>query len=124
LATFLVKGIAAYCESVLMNRTGQRIIADLQHRLVTHLVHADLAFFHANPTGTLVSRFTNDVNLLRGAVSNTLTNVAKDFLGVLFLFGVMLYQDPLLPLIALVGFPTAILPIARLGRRLRVASAK
>src|SRR4051812_49234096 len=25
LATFLVKGIAAYCESVLMNRTGQRI---------------------------------------------------------------------------------------------------
>jgi subfamily B ATP-binding cassette protein MsbA len=123
LATFTVKGAASYFESVLMNRTGQRIIADMQQRLIDHLVHADLAFFHANPTGTLVSRFTNDVNLLRGAVSNTLTNVGKDFLGVLFLFGVMMYQDWLLTLVALVGFPTAILPIARIGKRMRRVSA-
>jgi ATP-binding cassette, subfamily B, bacterial MsbA len=122
-ATFAVKGLAAYVESVLMNQTGQRIIADMQSRLIGHLVHADLAFFHANPTGTLVSRFTNDVNLLRGAVSNTLTNVGKDSLGVLFLFGVMLFQDWELTLIALVGFPTAILPIARVGRRMRRVSA-
>jgi subfamily B ATP-binding cassette protein MsbA len=123
LATFTVKGLAAYFESVLMNRVGQRIIADMQRRLIEHLVHADLAFFHANPTGTLVSRFTNDVNLLRGAVSNTLTNVGKDFLGVVFLFGVMMYQDWLLTLVALVGFPTAILPIARVGKRMRRVSA-
>src|SRR6185503_6199669 len=76
-----------------------------------------------NPTGTLVSRFTNDVNMLRGAVSNTLTNVGKDFLGVVFLFGVMLFQDWQLTVVALIGFPTAILPITKIGRRMRRVSA-
>lgn len=123
LATFLIKGLASYGESVVMNTTGQRIISDIQQRLFGHLVHADLAFFHAHPTGTLVSRFTNDVGLMRNLVSSTLTGLGKDALGVIFLVAVMIRQDWVLTLVAFVGFPTAILPIARLGKRMRKVSA-
>jgi subfamily B ATP-binding cassette protein MsbA len=66
----LVKGIAMYGQTVTLNRIGQRIIADLQTRMFAQLMRADLQFFHDNPTGKLISRLTNDVNLMRdsGAV--------------------------------------------------------
>ncbi len=60
LGSRLVKGIADYGEAVLMNRVGQRVIADVQKALFKRLIHADLAYFHGHPTGALISRFTND----------------------------------------------------------------
>ncbi|HUA53998.1 MAG TPA: ABC transporter ATP-binding protein [Candidatus Sulfotelmatobacter sp.] len=122
LVVFAIKGLAAYGEAVVMNGVGQRIVADLQAALFDRLIHADLAFFNDTPTGALISHFTNDANLLRGAVSSTLTGIGKDALTLVFLVGVMFYQDWLLALIAFFAFPTAFLPIARLGRRMRRVS--
>lgn len=123
LIVFAVKGLATYGQGVTMNYVGMRIIADVQTKMFGHVISADLAFFHANATGTLVSRFTNDANMLRGAVSNALTGIGKDSLTLIFLIGVMFYQDWLLALISFFAFPTAILPIVRLGRRMRKVSA-
>ncbi len=123
LAVFVVKGLAVYGQAVTMNYVGMRIIADVQRRLFDHVIGADLAFFHANPTGTLVSRFTNDANMLRGAVSDALTGIGKDSLTLIALVAVMFYQDWVLALVSFFAFPTAILPIARLGRRMRRVSA-
>ena len=61
----IVKGIADYGDTVLMSRVGQRVITDVQAALYARLIRADLAYFNANASGTLISRFTNDVNLLR-----------------------------------------------------------
>jgi subfamily B ATP-binding cassette protein MsbA len=119
----LVKGLADYGEAVLMNRVGQRVIVDVQRALFARLMRADLAFFHANPTGTLISRFTTDAALLRGAAANVLGAVGKDALTVAFLVGVMFYQDWLLALISFFVFPLAIRPIVGIGRRMRRVSA-
>ena len=55
LALAVVKGLCDYSCAVLMTRTGQRIIADVQKALFARLMRADLAYFHAHPTGTPVS---------------------------------------------------------------------
>ncbi len=123
MATFLIKGFASYGQAVVMNRVGQRIVADLQKRMFDHVIHADLAFFNNAQTGVLISRFTNDASLLRSAVSNTLTGIGKDFLTLVSLIGVMFYQDWRLALISFVAFPAAILPINKLGRRMRRVSS-
>jgi subfamily B ATP-binding cassette protein MsbA len=122
LAVFVIKGAATYGEAVTMNYMGMRIIADMQIRMFDHVIGADLAFFHANSTGTLVSRFTNDANMLRSAVSNALTGIGRDTLTLIFLLGVMFYQDWLLAIISFFAFPTAVLPIVRLGKRMRKVS--
>ena len=119
LVTFGVKGLANYGQSVLMSYVGQRIITDTQHRLYAHLSRMDLGFFHRTPTGTLISRFTNDINMMRAAVSNALTGIGKDFLTLIFLVGVMFLQDWVLALIAFFIFPIAIMPIVKLGQRIR-----
>ena len=123
LVVFATKGFATYGQGVLMNHVGMRIIADVQAKMFDHVIGADLAFFQANATGGLISRFTNDANMLRSAVSNALTGIGKDTLTLISLVGVMFYQDWLLALISFFAFPTAIWPIVRLGRRMRKVSA-
>ena len=123
LAIALVKGGAGYGEAVLMNFVGQRIVADMQARMFGHLMRADLAFFHANSTGKLISRFLTDANLLQSGVSRALTGIIKDSLTLVFLVALMFYQDWILALIAFVAFPLGMMPIVHIGRRMRRVSA-
>jgi subfamily B ATP-binding cassette protein MsbA len=108
---------------VLMARAGQRVIADVQQALYARLMRADLAYFHARPSGTLISRFTNDTALLRNAAANVLGGIGKDAVTVVFLVALMFYQDWVLALVAFVAFPLAIHPIVGIGRRMRRVSA-
>jgi len=123
LATFAVKGAANYGQAVLMSVVGQRILTDMQIRLYAHLMRMDIAFFHANSTGRLISRFTNDINSMRMAVSNAMTSFGKDSLSLIFLVGVMFEKEWRLALIAFLVLPAAVIPIARLGKRMRKVSA-
>jgi len=123
LALALVKGLADYGEAVLMTRVGQRVIADVQIALFARLMRADLAYFHAHPSGTLISRFTSDAALLRNAAANVLGGIGKDAVTVVFLVGVMFYQDWLLALVSFFVFPLAIRPIVAIGHRIRRVTA-
>ena len=118
-----LKGIADYGESVLMVRVGQRLVTDVQITLFARLMRADLAYFTAHPSGRLISRFINDVALLRNAAANVLAAIGKDAVTVVFLVGVMFYQDWLLALVSFFAFPLAIRPIVGIGRRMRRVSA-
>jgi len=118
----LIRGVATYGQAVLMAFVGQRVIADLQSRVFAHILRFDLAFFQDTASGRLVSRLTNDVNMMRNAVSNALTGMVKDSLTLLFLIGVMFEKDWKLALIACVVFPIALYPIAKIGRRMRRVS--
>jgi ATP-binding cassette, subfamily B, bacterial MsbA len=118
-----VKGIANYAQAVLMTTVGQRVVADIQLALFGRLMRADLAFFHAHPTGTLISRFTNDANLLRGAATTVLAGLGKEAVTALFLIVLMFYQDWMLAIIAFIAFPLALRPIVKIGKRMRRVSA-
>ena len=119
LAAFAVKAAAAYAHETLMAFVGQRIVADTQARLVAHLLHQDVAAVQARHSGTLLSRFTFDVQQMRFAVSQAVLTLGRDSLSVVFLVGVMLYQQWMLACVFLVVTPLSIYPIHRLGRRIR-----
>lgn len=122
LGIFILKGLSGFGESVSLIYVGQRIIGDIQKRLFDHFMHADLAYFHHNSSGTLVSRVINDVNLMRNAVTTALVSMGKDLLSLIFLIGLMFYQDWLLASIAFFVFPVALLPIVKIGKKMRKVS--
>jgi ATP-binding cassette, subfamily B, bacterial MsbA len=119
----IVKGFADYGDAVLMSRVGLRVVTDVQNALYARLIRADLAYFNANSSGTLISRFTNDVGLLRNAAANVLAAIGKDAVTVVFLMGLMFYQDWVLALASCFAFPLAIRPIVGIGKRMRRVSA-
>ncbi len=119
LATFVIKGASNYAQATLMAYVSLNIVADIQNRLYRHLTDLDIGFFHHNATGTLVSRFLNDVGAMRVAVAHAITVFGKDMLSLIGLVIVMFVQDWQLALISFFVFPIAILPIAKIGRRMR-----
>ena len=123
IAITFTRGIASYGQSVLSQSMALRVIADLQKAMFTRVMHADLASVQSAPTGAHISRFTNDVNLMRDALSRSMTAMVRDFLTAVALIGMMFYYDWVLALIVIITFPIAGRPILRLGRRLRRASA-
>jgi subfamily B ATP-binding cassette protein MsbA len=120
---FVGGGIATYFHTVIMNQIGQRIVTDVQRQMYGHLLYADLAFFHANASGTLISRLTNDVGVMRQAMGECLTNSFKGGLTLAFLIGIMFYQDWRLSVATFVVFPVSAWFVARIGRRMRKLSA-
>ena len=122
LAVFVAKGLATYGEAVIMSVVGNRIVSEMQNQMFARLMGTDLAFFHHTSPGILVSRFINDVNLLRNGVTETVTGIGRDTLTLAALIAVMFYEDWVFALVAFFAFPTAIVPIVRVGRRMRKVS--
>lgn len=116
---FALRGFASYGEAITMSIIGQRIICDLQNRLFHHLMRLDLSFFHRTSSGELISRFTNDIMLMRYSVSNVVVGLGKDFISLIVLIGIMFYRDWLLASIAFFLLPSVILPISKVSRRMR-----
>ncbi len=122
-ATFAVKGLATYGQTLIMTRVGQTVLTDLQNRLFRHLLLMDLKFFAVHRTGALVSRLTTDINMMRLAVSTALTGLGRESLSIILLVAVMFYQDWLLASVAFIAFPATVIPLSTLGRRLRKVTA-
>jgi subfamily B ATP-binding cassette protein MsbA len=121
---FILKGLFDYGQSYLMSYVGQRIIADLREKIYNHIQSLSLSFFTRNPTGILMSRITNDVNLVQGAVTDAVTGLLKDVFTIVGLVSVIFYRDWKLAFVAMVVFPLAIYPIVKFGRKLRSYSTR
>jgi subfamily B ATP-binding cassette protein MsbA len=122
LATFVVNGITTFLHTIIMNKVSQSMIGDIQKKLFSHFMTLDLAFFHAHPSGQLISRVVNDVNVVRMALSETITNAGKNFMTFAFLTAVMVYQDWKLAIAAFIILPFSAGFIAHIGRKLRKIS--
>ncbi len=121
---FSVKALTEWGQTYLMSYVGQRIVAQLRQQLYDQLQSLPLSFFDRMPTGVLMSRVTNDVNLIQGAVSNAITGILKDPLTLVGLVAVMFTRDWHLSLIAMVVLPFAFFPVVKFGRMLRRISTK
>ncbi|WP_050765135.1 ABC transporter ATP-binding protein [Fulvimarina pelagi] len=120
--TFVVRGLATYGQGVILARIGNNIVARYQRRLFEKLTELSVDFFTDNRSAQLAARINQNVSGIRETLNLTITSLARDLLSLIFLVGVMLYQDPLLSGIALLAAPPIAFMIASLARKLRVAT--
>lgn len=121
---YMMKGGCSYAQTVLMNFIGQRIVADLRAELYRKIQTQSLTFFTKNPTGVLISRITNDVSYIQGAVSEAITSLLKDSFTLVCLIFVIFYRDWRLAIIAMFVFPLAVYPITKFGKKMRQVATR
>ncbi|MEZ4527345.1 MAG: ABC transporter ATP-binding protein [Desulfobacterales bacterium] len=119
---FFIRGAGAYGQDYFMNYVGQSIIRQLRNMLYNRIQDLPLTFFHAEKTGVLMSRITNDVNIVKEMVSSSVTSVLRDIFTVMGLGAVIFYRDWQMALFALIILPLAFYPIVAFGRRVRRVS--
>jgi ATP-binding cassette, subfamily B, multidrug efflux pump len=77
-ASLLVQGVAQYLMTYFTQWIGQRIIVDVRMQIFNKLQRLALRFFDRNPVGRLVTRVTNDVEVLNEMFSSGLVTVFAD----------------------------------------------
>lgn len=115
----LVSGIANYAQRILANAVALNAVGDLQKQMFGAMQRADYASFAREPVGNLISKFTNDVTVLSGALVRALSNIVKDVLTIVFVLAMMLYNNWQLTLLIGVIYPLAFWPIIVISKRLR-----
>jgi subfamily B ATP-binding cassette protein MsbA len=122
--TFLFRALVNFSHMYLMEYVGQRIVADLRNALNAHLQSLSLSYFHRHPTGTIISRVTNDTTLVREAITQALASMMRDATTLVALVIIAFIKDWFLALLAFVVFPAAILPLMQVYKKVRLLSRK
>jgi subfamily B ATP-binding cassette protein MsbA len=116
------RAIAMFGQAVATQSIVLRVIEGLQKRLFTALTRADLAQVAREAPARHAARFTTDAGLIREALSKAISGVA-DVFTVIGLVGSMLWMDWKMALLAALLYPIAAVPILKIGKRIRRASA-
>ena len=109
----LIIGIAAIRSAAMYGLAKQLAVLSLlvtrhiQKQIASHVIMADLGDIMSQPSGTFVSRMTNDVNIIREALVRLINNLIKDSLTIIVLIGVLISFDWMLTLIVLGIYPLA-----------------
>lgn len=118
----LVSGFFSVGQSYLNARVGQGVMRDLRSQLYDHLQRMGLGFFTRTRSGEVISRITNDVGGVQGAVTGTFTTIATNLITVVPTLIVMFILSWRLTLLSLAFLPIFIYPTRRVGRIRRLLS--
>jgi len=121
-AIFLVRGVFLYFGQYLTIRCGASAIRDLRARLYESIAFQSLGFFHANPSGVILSRILSDMQRLERVTTMPLADLVRVGAMVPFLVAIAIYHEWRMSIVAFVALPLLGYPMVRLGRRLRRAS--
>ena len=104
-----VSMICTYCQSIILQRTGQKILSKLRMDIFTHIESLSHDQLNNIPVGKLVTRVTNDTNAISMMFTNVLVTLVKNSMVVVGVFGAMLMLNYALTLMILCFVPFVVL---------------
>mgnify|MGYP000370729163 FL=1 len=105
----LVSMACTYLQSILLQKTGQKILSALRQDLFTHIESLSHDQLNKIPVGKLVTRVANDTNAISMVFTNVLVNMARNAFIVLGVLGAMLLLNYALTLMILCFVPFLVL---------------
>lgn len=97
--------VSTYFQSLILQKTGQRILSDLRESLFQHIEGLSHGQLNGIPVGTLVTRMTNDTQAISQMFTNIIVNLVKNVFVVLGVLVAMLILNYELTLMVLCFVP-------------------
>ena len=105
----LVSVVCTYLQSMILQKTGQKILSALRQDLFTHIESLSHAQLNNIPVGKLVTRVSNDTNAISYLFTNVLVTLLKNILVLFGVLGAMLLLNYALTLMILCFVPVLVL---------------
>lgn len=115
----IIRGTFGFLERYFIAAVGHSIVRDIRDAIARHLLRLDAGFYGRETTGSLLSRMTNDTLLVRTALTDAVGQVLRDTVRIVALLSMAIYLDPVLGSIAFLGFPIALIPVMKFGKKVR-----
>jgi subfamily B ATP-binding cassette protein MsbA len=122
LFAFLGKNMFAYLQAYFLAFVEQGVIKDMRNEAYVHLHKLPMSFFKNEKTGNLISKITNDVNVVQSSVSAVFLNLVREPLTILVFLGIAMSISLHLTLFSFVILPVSIGIIGWIGLKLRKQS--
>ncbi len=123
LIAFLAKNMFGYMQAYFLAYVEQGTMKDLRDAAYRHLHELPMSYFKKERVGNLISRITNDVNVIQSSISAAFLNMIREPLSIIVFLGIAVSISWRLTLLALVILPFSMLIIAWIGLKLRKQSA-
>ena len=108
-AMLIVSLVCTYLQSIVLQKTGQKILSALRQDLFTHIESLSHDQLNKIPVGKLVTRVTNDTNAISLMFTNVLVNMLRNAFIVVGVLGAMLLLNYQLTLMILCFVPFLVL---------------
>ncbi len=115
---YFMRGIFSYFYGYLMAKAGNRMLSSLRQNMFQCLQSQDYAYFINNPTGEIMSLFTNDLLLIQQAVSQGVPDLIVETLNLVVIVIIMIYFDWKLALVTFVTLPFIVLAITFFNKKI------
>ena len=119
LAAYAGAWVTSAGQALLMATVSQRVLRDLRERLFVHLQSLSLSYFDRHPHGELMSRLTNDLDVLNRVLSQQVTQTVSGLLTLVGILVLMFAINFWLALGSMIVFPIMILLVGWVGRQTR-----
>src|SRR3989338_9267622 len=116
---FLVRSFFEYVSRYQMSMVGLRVIRNIRDQLYAHLIRLSMNFYSKGKIGDLMSRTIEDVNVVQAGVTDVLIDLVQQPIVLIFQIALVFFWGGPLALIAVVVFPTVLIPLILFGRKLR-----
>ncbi len=100
---------SSYAQLYLTMWLGQKVQHDIRMQVFRHLQKLHVGFFDKNPVGRLVTRVTNDVNVLNEMFSSGVVTIIGDIFMLVLIVGALLYYNWQLALITFTVLPLLVI---------------
>jgi len=121
---FVLKNVFGYLQAYYLSYVEQGSMKDLRDHAYKHLHELPMSFFKQERVGNLISRLTNDVNVVQNSISAAFLNLIREPLTIIVFVGIALSISWQLTLLAFVILPFSMLIIAWIGIKLRKHSTR
>ncbi len=101
----LVGNVFNYIQTIMLNKIGQGVIYNIREEIFTHLEYHDIAYINGRPTGSLVTRVTNDTNTLNEMYTSVIISVFKNVAMIIGILVAMFLINAQLTLYVLIVIP-------------------
>jgi len=115
----LVKNVFYYIQGFFMVWVQQSVMREFRDRLFTKYQKLSLAYFHSRRTGQIISRVTNDVQVLNESIDVGFNRLVTDTVMVLVLATSLIILSWELTLLAALVLPAVFAFIWFIGRKMR-----
>jgi ATP-binding cassette, subfamily B, bacterial MsbA len=124
LTLFVVKGVAEYLGSLLIQHAGLSSLTDLRNQVYAKVVQQPVGFFQENAVGRVLSAVTSDIEQMRPAFSDWFAELFRQSFSLVAFVLLLLVIDWRLALGCFILVPLVVLPVGKFGRKIRKSSQK
>jgi ATP-binding cassette subfamily B protein len=121
LAIYLGAWLTDALNGAFMNRAGNRLVYRLRRDTFSHLQNLSMSFFESRGLGDIISRVTNDIQMIYNALTNGFSNLLGGLVSIVGILVAMIVLDLRLSLVVFSLLPILIIVTAIIGRMVRQA---